>query len=298
MRGDVGNASTSSAVAAGHRCGSRGRRSARGTTRGRRRADGPRASAPSCHVRTGTRRSWRTVATLAGPAQPVRATRISSTFSNIDAAWRASTSARPGASPQPIATVTPGAPRVRVERAELLERVVLVVARRDRHAGRDRGGRRPRGRRRPAARYATDVDAGGIGSPGVKSTRLRVGAERVGDLGQLRRRRDRRAARRSKPGVSTSWRAARVPTAPTPTTSAVVTGIRAPRARANRRSSAARRPCRASARCSPIAPATPSTSSTRLKTFTTRECIEQARTRRTGRARAHGLLRCVACPGL
>ena len=58
-------------------------------------------------ARTGTRRSCRTVSTLAGPAHPVRATRISSTFSNRAAACTASTSANPGARPHPIATVTP-----------------------------------------------------------------------------------------------------------------------------------------------------------------------------------------------
>ena len=63
-----------------------------------------------------------------GPADPARATWISSTTSRASAAWRARTSASPGASPQPAARVTPGLPGGVVEVEDAADGVGVVGA--------------------------------------------------------------------------------------------------------------------------------------------------------------------------
>ena len=75
-----------------------------------------------------------------GPAQPVRATRISSIFSNIAGRVHREHVGEPRREPAADRDRDVGGSRVRSERARVLDRVVLVVARRDRNAGRDRRG--------------------------------------------------------------------------------------------------------------------------------------------------------------
>ena len=91
----------------------------------------------------------------------------------------------PGARPHPTATVTPGGARVRVESEQRLERVVLVVARRDGHTRRD-----PRGDdvvRDAAGQRAHDhLDVGRDRVARLVLNGAHRGTHRVGDVACVR----------------------------------------------------------------------------------------------------------------
>ena len=202
----------------------------------------------SCHERTDARRACRTAATLLGPAQPTRGD--ADLVDRVEHRPARGVRARrrgPGAKPQPSATRDARAERVGLQGRE------SPRSRRDRRRSRRTGRRRrsppsrPRGRRRRAAHTRRRRRRRGAASPGVNACDRRPCRRAPRRPWPSGRCRDPRAAPRSTPGVSTSWRAARVPTAPTPATSAL-TGTRAPRARASHRWSVARHPCRAAAR--------------------------------------------------
>ena len=84
----------------------------------------------------------------------------------------------------------------------------------------------------------------GIGSPGSNASTVAFSPSESATFG-IRPASWPASSTSVTPGVSTNCRAVRVPTAPTPATS-TLTGTQVLRARANRRSSAARRLCRAS----------------------------------------------------
>ena len=181
---------------------------------------------------------------------------------------------------------------------------MLFLARRDRYARRDRRGD---DRMIDTGRQRGDhhVDAARDRIAGREVDGLRVGAERVRHLGELvvvaigeQHPVDAGRVDELARGAGTDRADADDERGRHGHRSAF-TEIRDLRARANRRWWAARRPCPRTRASIPTAPAAPSTRSRRLKTFTTRECIEHAARRDSGAPNGPPapLLRCFACPG-
>ena len=159
--------------------------------------------------------------------------------------------AEPGTSPQPTTSMAPArrasasSARSAPSRRRCRPRPRPVLRRAARPAGPfevgtghgngDRDRRRsPRGphRHRPRATAPARPIDRGVRDPGARTSSRPV------------------TSNRSRPGVSSSWRAARIATSPVPTRNTEVTGGRAPRAPAIRRKSTARSPWRAAApRC-------------------------------------------------
>ncbi len=183
----------------------------------------------------------------AGPAAPLRATWISSGVSSASAAWRASTSARPGASPQPTARVVPdpraaesSASRDPISSSESTTVAAGTPLRTARRAQSIAGV--------PGTAIATASTAAGRPSPpGPGQGRGSARGPKASVSSRVRSSWRLVTRSRSRPGVSSSCRAARTATSPVPTRSTAVTGSPVPRARASPPTSTEGCPSRAGA---------------------------------------------------
>ena len=250
---------------------------------------------PSCHERTDARRACRTAATLLGPAQPTRATRMSSTARNISPAWATNTSARPGANPAPSAIVTSALFAFGCERADRLDRVLIVVARDERDTrGDGRGGDRMVVAGRERARDHVDA----FGNRVTRRERVHRGllTERVDDLGHAvavgvgqqhlddARGVDQLAGGTGADGADTGDEHSHRNSGASSSRQPPLVGGTPPLPRKRA--------------INPTRPARPKTRSTRRKAFTARDCIEQRpRSIRPGRARRR-IATIDAFPGL
>ena len=187
----------------------------------RRRATPPPARGGPGGARSDARGPW---------PRSVRATWTSSARSSVSAApWRARTSASPGTRPQPAASTTPArraSPSSVVQRAQ----VVVGVGQDGRvHPG-AHGVARPLERR--TGRHRVDRDrVGAVRDAAVAHRGPRTAStERPSASAISPARFPSRPVThsRSRPGVSTSWRAARTATSPVPTRSTAVHGGLAP----------------------------------------------------------------------